>query len=583
MATHVRLRTLGVVLAAHAFVALIMLAPITNYRHLDTATYGSDTRLAVWILAWINHAMLDGASLFDANVFYPARNTLAYAEHLLGVSVFTLPVYALTRNPALAYNVVWVLSYVLCGLATQALAWRITRDHLASFVGAVAYTYCFYRMLHGHAHIQLLWACWTPLSLLILERWWRRPSWSLLLVLWIVVLLQVLTSWYLAVMVLVADVPLVLWLAWRLPARRALWPGIATQLAAAVAAGAAVVWPVARHYSFLVEFNGQTRAEAVGNSVALRDLIVPPLNTWLGEWLVHHGSSAPSWIWGEKTLFLGYVTIALAAIGATRLRPPHEIERAGTGSEAPAGWLGYFALLAAVSLALAFGPSARAVATNSFDPSPFGLLTMAPGLALFRVPARFVQLTTLALAVLAAAGAQALHSRFGMRGRAVTLLLIPLMLGEWYIVQFPGGVPQPEHVPAVYRQLAGIPVRAVVSLPDYVGSPEWFRESDYQYYSTAHWRPILNGYARTEPPGYRDRMERIATFPSRDCAEALREAAGDYVVFHAGRYADHGRQRLEMALSSDDFSLVGQAGLDYLFHVNQPTADGTARPASSVR
>ena len=487
------------------------------------------------------------------------RNALAYAEHLLSISVFTLPTYALTRNPDLAYNIAWLLSYFTCALAAHALAWRVTRDHLASFVGGIAYAFCFYRMLHGHAHIQLLWACWIPLSFLLLERWWHRPSWPRIAMLWLVVLMQVLASWYLAIMVLIADAMLAVYLAmWNRPSRRQISTMLA-QAAAAAVAGAMIVWPIARHYIFLVALNGDSQAEAVTYAATMKDLLMPPLNTWLGEWLVHHGSAAPGWIWGEKTLFLGYVTSALAALGVLRIgRSKSSDERAE---------LGFFALLLIVSIALAFGPSPRAVAAGSFDPSPFGLVSLLPGMSLFRVPARFVQLSTLALAVLAAAGAKTLHGRFGIRGRALTMVLLPVMLGEWYLVDFPGGAPQPERIPTIYRQLASLPAHAVVSLPDYIGGPEWFQESDYQYYSTAHWHPIVNGYARTEPPGYRDRITRIATFPSSDCAEAMRTIGADYLVFHAGRYPGGAAERIDHARSSSDFTLVRQYGSDYLFRV----------------
>jgi hypothetical protein len=359
-------------------------------------------------------------------------------------------------------------------------------------------------------------------------------------------------------MVLIADALLALYLALWVRAPRRQVSTMLAQVAAAAIVGAIVVWPVARHYTFLVALNGDSQAEAVTYAATVKDLLVPPLNTWFGQWLVRHGSTAPGWIWGEKTLFLGYVTLALTATGLFRMRRPKTFDDR---------LVGFFALLLLVSIALAFGPSPRAVAAATFDPSPFGLLSRLPGMSLFRVPARFVQLTTLALAVLAAAGAKTLHARFGMRGRLLTMLLLPVMLGESYLVDFPGGAPQPERIPAIYRQLASLPAHAVVSLPDYIGGPEWFQESDYQYYSTAHWHPIVNGYARTEPPGYLDRITRIATFPSSDCAEAMRAIGADYLVFHKGRYPGGAAERIERAKSSADFTLVGQSGSDYLYRV----------------
>ena len=218
--------------------------------------------------------------------------------------------------------------------------------------------------------------------------------------------------------------------------------------------------------------------------MAWRDLVVPPLNTWLGQWLSHHTSVAPPWIWGEKTLFLGYVTLALGALGLWTMSRPtsrptlHDVTPQEQSDRTL--WLGFISLLSLAALAFALGPSAEAIAKRSFDWTPFGLLSAVPGMSLFRVPARFVLLLTLGLSVLAATGAAWLHARLGRAGRLVTVLLVPVMLGEWYLVDFPGGAPQPERLPAIYRQLAQVPARAVVSLPDYIGGPEWFIEADYQ-------------------------------------------------------------------------------------------------------
>ena len=53
--------------------------------------YGGDTRLNAWALAWVDHAVLDRTPVFDANIFFPALNTLAYSEHLLGISLVRPP------------------------------------------------------------------------------------------------------------------------------------------------------------------------------------------------------------------------------------------------------------------------------------------------------------------------------------------------------------------------------------------------------------------------------------------------------------------------------------------------------------
>src|SRR5260370_26143555 len=190
-----------------------MLAPIFNFAQLRRASFGGDTRAFIWVLAWDNHAVLDHVrSLFDANKLYPLPNALAYGEHLFGISLFTLPLYAATRNPVLAYNIVWILAYLFAAAAVHLLPWRYTGDHLAAMSAAMAYTFCFFRMHHGHGHLNLIWSFWIPLSVVAMERWIIRPTWTKLAALIAVVVLQALAAWYQAVLIAVAAAIYLVWL-----------------------------------------------------------------------------------------------------------------------------------------------------------------------------------------------------------------------------------------------------------------------------------------------------------------------------------------------------------------------------------
>ena len=507
----------------YAIVCGVMVAPICNLAHLATASHAGDSRLIIWTLAWDNHVWLDRLpSLFDANIFYPARNALAYSEHLLGISFFTLPVYALTGNPVLAYNLVWLLSFLLSALAAHALAWRLTRDHLASTMAGLAFAFCFYRMHQGHGHLHVIWAFWIPLSLMALERWVAELSWRWLSVFVVIVTLQALSSWYQAVLVFAANAIFLLWL---VLVERAVPRTRLTQLALQAAVGAivalAIVAPFGRHYRVLAAV---TPNEAAQNAADLGGYLVPPENTFAGQWLLAHGVKGPRWIWGEQTLYLGWAALLLAVVGAA----------ASLRSADPAARrLRFFIVLAIVAIVLAAGPLRSEVAADVWGWSPFGILVRIPGVNLFRAPARFTVLTTLAIAVLAAAGCATLHARFGRLGRALTLVAMLIFLGESRVVNFPGGGQPVVPIPDVYKQLASLPPGPVVSLPDFAGTPVAFDEANYQFFSTAHWHPIANGFSRAEPPGFRALMDRLQTFPAPTSLNAMRESGIRYVVVRA--------------------------------------------------
>ena len=542
----------------YAVACRVMLAPIFNFANPSTASYGGDSRAFIWVLAWDNHVVLDRApSLFNANKLYPLPNALAYGEHLFGISLFTLPVYAFTRNPVLAYNVVWLLCYVLTVATGHYLAWRYTRDHLAGLVAGMMCAFCFYRMHHGHGHLNLIWGFWIPLSLVAMERWTAKPTWTRLAV-WVgIVVLQALAAWYEAVLITVADVLFLLWL-FGVERRRVPLKLFLVQGGAAVLAAFALVWPFARHYFILHQ---EPPSYAAGASADLVGWLVPPENTFAGQWLLAHGVKGSRWIWGELTVYLGWTAVILGAAGAiVSLRTGDESLRRSR----------FFIVLGIVAAVLALGPSAREVASGSFGWSPFGILSHVPGLSLFRIPARYTQLIDLALAVLAAVACAALHRRSGFAGRLVSAAAIVAFLAESYVVNFPGGQPVPAAVPPVYKHIATLPPGPVLSLPDYANTPSWYEEANYQYYSTAHWQPTVNGDSREWPAEFLKLTARLKTFPDPDAAAAMRDIGLRYVVVHAAQPGAAGM--VEPAAASDDYRLLARFDRDYLFQVQPKEA-----------
>jgi hypothetical protein len=525
---------------AYVLVTLVFVEPYINYRHLLDASYEGDSRLLIWTLAWDSHAILERLPLFDANIFYPARPALAWTEHHLGIALFALPVYALTASPVLAYWTVWLLAFPLNALAMYALARRLTHSHVAAFMGGLVYAFCFFRMHHAHGHVQLLWTWPLPLIPLALERWLQAPTSGWALIVAGLVVIQALASWYLAVMaaLLVLVTVLVLFRGQPMTKRHA-----AVGIQVLLLTAGVLLWLAWPYFSLRTP----GVAEAAAHAADATAYLMPPENTWLGQWLLANTSLEPRWIWGEQTLYIGITTLALSGIGLKR-------------ALATGDWLALALLLTGLlALALSFGPSASGV-------TPFDLFARLPGMSLLRAPARFALLVMLALAALVAFGAAALHERLGRRGPVAIALLAALMLAEAYVVKFPGGKPQPFPVPRVYRQLAQLPPGAVLSLPTYRGTPEAFRESDYLLYSTAHWKPIVNGYGRAEPPAHGDNLAVLARFPAQEAARRMRELAVRYVIVHGARARD-AAERAGEARSSGDFELLAQFEKDYLYRV----------------
>lgn len=532
------------VAAGYMVITVLFVSPLINYGHLGDASYQGDSRLVIWTLAWDAHALLSGVPLFDANMFYPVEKALTWTEHHVGVALFALPVYAVTTNPVLAYWIIWLLSFPLNAFAMHALAWRLTRDHRAATMGGIVYGFCFFRMLHGHGHVQLLWTWALPLIPLAIERWFRKPTVGQMVLLIALVLIQALTSWYLAVfaglLTFITAVTLV--------KGRHVTKAHVRHAGAALAAAAVVLGWFARPY-FALKTPGVS--EAFESSADFAAYLLPPENTWLGQWLLANTSLKPRWIWGEQTLYAGTIAIALAAVGAWALSR----RRTAQSCRLTQALL----ITGAVALLLSWGPTRSGLA-------PFDLLAWLPGMSMLRAPARFALLVMLALAALSAYGTAFLVERQGGRASALVALLAAAFLAESFLVGFPGGKPMPFAVPEVYHRLSSLPPGAVLSLPTYRGSPEGFREADYLFYSTVHWHPIANGFGRHEPLVHRDNLSSLVRFPASDAVERLRQLGVRYVVVHTGR-ATELRAAVSAAGDRPDIETLGQFGDDYLYRV----------------
>ena len=75
----------------YALITMLLTAPVSLAPHRLAANEGDPLHIS-WILAWDADRLRHGLQgLWDAPIFYPYPNTLAYSEHLLGIAVLTAP------------------------------------------------------------------------------------------------------------------------------------------------------------------------------------------------------------------------------------------------------------------------------------------------------------------------------------------------------------------------------------------------------------------------------------------------------------------------------------------------------------
>ena len=136
-----------------------------------------DVHYFVWELGWVARQVFEAPRhLFSGNIFYPHGLTLAYSDLMLVPALTTFaPVYAITRNPILAYNVTVILFQALAGWAGYYAARQLTGSAAAGWVGGIAFALSPIRTGYYHfAHMQLSFA--VPLAFVAFTRFLERQT-----------------------------------------------------------------------------------------------------------------------------------------------------------------------------------------------------------------------------------------------------------------------------------------------------------------------------------------------------------------------------------------------------------------------
>jgi hypothetical protein len=177
---HSFVRELLVVLAFCALTAALTWPYAAHLR--DAVVDPGDPYLVSWVLWWDYHATFTNPlHLFDANVFYPYRYTLAFSEHCYGLALPFFPLFALGLRPLTVHAVALFLGFALCGYGAFRLARTLTGSVGAAWVAGIVFAFVPFRF-HLMSQLPYVFAAWVPLlfEALVLfarARTRRRAAW----------------------------------------------------------------------------------------------------------------------------------------------------------------------------------------------------------------------------------------------------------------------------------------------------------------------------------------------------------------------------------------------------------------------
>ena len=511
------------------FLTVLMTWPYS----INVATHAvehQDVFFNVWRLKWFLHALSTSpGELFDGNMFHPERRVFAFSDAMIVQGSLAAPLLWIGLPAVLVHNVLLLGAVAASGVGMYVLARHLSGSRYAAVVAGIVFAFAPYRVDH-YMHMELQWAMWSPWAFWALHRTLETGARRFGIATGVFAALQMLSSIYYGVFLLLL-LPLVAAIHFiRLPAHL-----LKTSLQS-LAIGALIAVVISALYS--VPYTtasarvGRRNVQEVAKYSATGDnyLAATPENAFYR--LPPRGGP-------ERRLFPGVLGTTLALAGVLLVRPS------------------VTAVACLVGLAAAFELS---LGMNGFlYPFLYGQSSVFRGL---RAPARASLFCLLFLGVLSAIGFVAVSARLSPRVRRVFgMWCIGIVLMEYWVGPL-RLVPYPNSPPPLYAWLARQP-RGIVAefpIPPQADALPGF-DPRYVYMSTFHWMPLVNGYSGYYPPSYLQRLDALRRFPDATALGHLRYDGVRYVIVHSGGYSVEQFDAIRQTLTVN-FGLARVAELD---------------------
>jgi hypothetical protein len=508
--------------AAALVLAVVMTWPLLIHLGDVVPRDIGDPLAEAWQPAWGGHALLhQPLDFFDSNRFWPIEDSLAFGDALIGYApagiVGSGPDDAIVR-----YDLLFIFAYALAFFGTYLLARELGLGPPGAAVAGAAFAFAPFR-LEQDGHMQVISSGGIPLALAFGVRGvrLRRPWW--LVAAWVVAAWQVSLgfvlglpfAYLLGAAVLAA---IVIWLVKGRPPvpRPILVAGLGGVVLFVVATGLlarpylhiADEFPEAkRHTSEVEEFSGPLK---VFITAPEENFVWGDATAGIRDDLVNKP---------EKTLFPGLVILGLAAVG-----------------------LGAGGLDRRLRIGLGIGAVAIMILSLGFREDggllwPYRVVyETLPGWDAIRTPGRLVTFSSLALAILAAAGTESMVRAIRRRTDLVWVPVAATGVLAFAIATEGRSLPfdpfddqaMPE-VPDLGTSTSDLPTPQL-HLPAQTAK----ENRAYQLASTDGFPDIVNGRASTNPHTIRQLIDDMDSFPDAASVARLQDWGVRTVILHIG-------------------------------------------------
>jgi hypothetical protein len=519
------------------FIAAVYITYPLLFHLGDLVTGFGDQLLIAWIQNWVIHALFTNPlSLFDANLYYPYHNTLAYTETFIVTSILAIPARLLVGEPIATVNFTLISSLVFLGFSVYLLGFYLTRNFWASLFAGFLVVFS-PAVLDTSVHLQFLSMECVPLAILFFLHFMntRKSRYFALSLLFLV--LQLYNSIEPGFFIAFSFAVIFIIYVWK--DKKFFWIISAKNVLIAVIALIPVMIIATPYFSVAHQFHySRDIRDSIHFALQPEDFAYPGTTTRLQELLMR---SVPTNNYSQNNEFhAGYLGLVFSILVVFAIG--FGIRNYRTGGRL----LMIFFALALVGLIISFGPAlhlGRHTVHKPFPvPLPYGLFYyVIPGFNGMRDSARWNMLFIVSMAVVIAITLNNLLSRYSVIKKTILygLLFVGVIAEYNFPMQFYPISPFKD-IPQVYSWLATTaPDTKIIEMPIYNWNSFPFAEIEIQrdYYSLADFRKTVNGASGFSPPPWQVLVTGLTMkFPSRDTILELKHLGVNYIIVHTNEY-----------------------------------------------
>ncbi len=493
--------------------------PLAQRPDVHSRVDNGDYSLNVWAVDWVARTLpTDPAHLFDANIFYPAKLTLAYSEPLILQGALAIPAVWLGVPPVATFNLVLIAGFALSGWAFALLVHRDTGSWTAGIVAGSAVAFNAHHLMRL-AHIQALHLELVPIVFFAIDRLLTTGRARYAALLGASLALQATASIYL--LVFTGWAVACAWIA-RLPEWRHRLRDTAVWTALAGITCVLLLLPVLWPYAELSRTQGMARSARGSRALrghvdrlplhrlarALR-LVELPVQGQRGRQLPGPGRHRAG---GVRPARPSRPQFRARACGWPS-SPARCCSRCCRGCRVSPGCTSTFRALGAIRCYSRAGQMAL-----------IGMAVLA-GYGAARMVARRFACGGRGRVLDAGGGAR----REGRRGLALAVVLVAAVNLE--ALRAPLGYRDFPGIPAIYDVLRDEPHAVVVELPFY-DRRAFFGNAGYMINATRHRHPLVNGYSGFAPPDFEATAQTMRAFPGDVALDLMHRLGVTHVVVH---------------------------------------------------